>query len=113
MSQALEPDPGPPPPPTPVRRIAIRQLQRRAALVIKELTEAEEAAEITSRGRVIARLIPVSPMERTFLDLIERGEIAPGGVQGGDLADIEPLPPRPDGRSLCDELAAMREEEPW
>ena len=99
-------------PPGPVRRVAIRELQQHAAQVIRELAEAEETAEITSRGRVIARLIPVSPAERAFAEMVERGEIIPAKNPAG-LAGWKPLPPRDDGISLSDALIAMREEERW
>ena len=100
------------PPDLPVRRVPIRELQQHAARVIKELTEAEEMAEITSRGQVVARLIPVSPVERAFAEMVERGDVIPAKDPGG-LDGWQPLPPRPDGRLLSDELAAMREEERW
>ena len=98
--------------PGPARRVAIRELQQHAARVISELAEAEETAEITSRGRVIARLIPVSPAERAFAEMVERGEIIPAKNPAG-LAGWKPLPPRDDGISLSDALIAMREEERW
>ena len=98
--------------PGPVRKVAIRELQQHAARVIRELAEAEETAEITSRGRVIARLIPVSPAELALADMVERGEIIPAKNPGG-LAHWKPLPPREDGVSLSDALIAMREEERW
>jgi prevent-host-death family protein len=96
----------------PVRKVAIRELQQHAARVIRELAEAEETAEITSRGQVIARLIPVSPAERAFAEMVERGEITPAKNPAG-LAGWEPLPPREDGVSLSDALIAMREQERW
>ena len=98
--------------PGPVRKVAIRELQQHAAQVIRELAEAEETAEITSRGRVIARLAPVSAAERAFAELVERGEIIPAKNPAG-LAGWKPLPPREDGVSLSDVLIAMREEERW
>jgi prevent-host-death family protein len=98
------------PAPAPVRRIAIRELQQHAARVIRELAESEETAEITSRGRVVARLIPLSPAERAFAAMIESGEIIPAKNPSG-LAGWKPLPPREDGVSLSDALIAMREEE--
>lgn len=108
MTALLETNPSP----GPARRVPIRELQQHAARVIKELAEAEETAEITSRGRVIARLAPVSPAERAFAEMLERGEIVQ--AEGtGDISDIEPLPPREDGISLSDALIAMREEERW
>jgi len=100
------------PAPGPARRVPIRELQQHAARVIRELADAEETGEITSRGRVIARLIPVSPAERAFAEMVERGEIIPAKNPVG-LTDWKPLPPREDGVSLSDALIAMREEERW
>ncbi|MGD0553781.1 MAG: type II toxin-antitoxin system prevent-host-death family antitoxin [Streptosporangiaceae bacterium] len=99
-------------PSVPVRRVPIRELQQHAARVIRELAEAEEMAEITSRGEVVARLIPVSPAERAFAAMIARGEIT-SAESDRDISDIEPLPPRTDGISLSEVLMQMREEEPW
>jgi prevent-host-death family protein len=96
--------------PGPARRVAIRELQQHAAKVIRELAEAEEVAEITRRGEVVARLIPVSPAERTFAEMLRQGEVIPAKEPGG-LAGWKPLPPREDGASLSDALIAMREEE--
>ena len=100
------------PPTGPARKVPIRELQQHAARVIRELADAEETGEITSRGRVIARLIPVSPAERAFAEMVERGEVIPAKNPAG-LADWKPLPPREDGVSLSDALIAMREEERW
>jgi prevent-host-death family protein len=96
--------------PGPARRVAIRELQQHAAKVIRELAEAEEVAEITRRGEVVARLIPVSPAERTFAEMLRQGEVIPAREPGG-LAGWKPLPPREDGASLSDALIVMREEE--
>jgi prevent-host-death family protein len=96
--------------PGPARRVAIRELQQHAAKVIRELAEAEEVAEITRRGEVVARLIPVSPAERTFAEMLRQGEVIPAKEPGG-LAGWKPLPSREDGASLSDVLIAMREEE--
>jgi prevent-host-death family protein len=96
--------------PGPVRKVTIRELQQHAARVIRELADADETGEITSRGRVVARLIPISPAELAFKEMIERGEIIPATNPGG-LAGWRPLPPREDGVSLSDALIAMREEE--
>lgn len=98
--------------PGPARKVTIRELQQHAARVIRELADAEETGEITSRGRVIARLIPLSPAELAFKEMIERGEVIPAKNPGG-LAGWKPLPPRDDGVSLSDALIALREEERW
>jgi antitoxin (DNA-binding transcriptional repressor) of toxin-antitoxin stability system len=98
------------PQPGPVRRVTIRELQQHAAKVIDELAEAEVTGEITRRGQVIARLVPVSPAERAFAEMLERGEIIPAEHPGG-LTGWKPLPPREDGVSLSDALIALRDEE--
>lgn len=94
----------------PARKVPIRQLQQHAAKVIDELAEADEIGEITRRGQVIARLIPVSPAERDFAEMLERGEVIPARNPAG-LAGWKPLPAREDGVSLSDALTAFREEE--
>lgn len=106
MTAALADAPGP----GPVRRVTIRELQQHAARVIDELAEAEVTAEITRRGQVIARLVPVSPAERAFAEMLERGEIILAENPDG-LAGWKPLPPREDGASLSDALIALRDEE--
>jgi antitoxin (DNA-binding transcriptional repressor) of toxin-antitoxin stability system len=90
--------------------VTIRQLQQHAAKVIDELAEAGETAAITRRGQVIARIFPVSPAERAFAEMLERGEIIPAKNPDG-LVGWKPLPPREDGVSLSDALIALREEE--
>jgi antitoxin (DNA-binding transcriptional repressor) of toxin-antitoxin stability system len=92
------------------RKVPIRQLQQHAAKVIDELAEAEEIGEITRRGQVIARLIPVSAAERAFAELLDRGEVIPAKNPAG-LLGWKPLPPREDGVSLSDALIALRDEE--
>jgi antitoxin (DNA-binding transcriptional repressor) of toxin-antitoxin stability system len=106
MTALLEEESAPPP----VRKVTIRQLQQHAAKVIDELAEAAVTAEITRRGQVIARLIPVSPAERAFAEMVERGEIIPAKDPGG-LSGWQPLPAREDGVSPADALIAMRDEE--
>jgi antitoxin (DNA-binding transcriptional repressor) of toxin-antitoxin stability system len=96
--------------PASARKVTIRQLQQHAAKVIDELAEDEVIGEITRRGQVIARLIPVSPAERVFAEMLERGEVIPAANPTG-LAGWKPLPPRQDGVSLSDALIALREEE--
>jgi prevent-host-death family protein len=97
-------------PPAPVRRVGIRELQHHASKVIRELADAEEMAEITSRGQVVARLIPVSPAERAFAEMLDQGEVIPAKRPDG-LAGWKPLPAREDGASLSDALIAMRDSE--
>ena len=89
-----------------MKSIGVRELRQRASEYLREV-EAGETVEITSRGRPVARLVPVC--ERTGLAALEaEGRITRAR---GDLLDVEPLPPIP-GRPLPSEvLAAMREHE--
>lgn len=96
--------------PAPTRKVGIRELQHHASKVIRELADAEETAVITSRGQVVARLIPVSPAEKAFAEMLERGEVIPAKRPGG-LAGWKPLPPREDGVSLSDALVDLRDSE--
>lgn len=96
--------------PAPTRKVGIRELQHHASKVIRELADAEETAVITSRGTVIARLIPVSATEKAYTEMLERGEVIPAKRPGG-LAGWKPLPPREDGVSLSDALIEMRDSE--
>ena len=67
--------------------------------------------DITNRGRLVARLVPVrepeSPLERLFAaGILEPAE------DPGDLLDVEPGPPVPPGQPTVSEiLQQMREEE--
>jgi antitoxin (DNA-binding transcriptional repressor) of toxin-antitoxin stability system len=106
MSTLLDEQPAP----GPARKVTIRQLQQHAAKVIDELAEAEEIGEITRRGQVIARLIPVSPAERALAEMLDRGEVIPAKDPAG-LAGWTPLPAWEDGTSLSDALIALREDE--
>jgi prevent-host-death family protein len=99
-------------PEVPIRQVGVRELQKNASGVVRELVEAGEAAEITSRGRVIARLIPVSRAEHLIREMVAEGEMTPAMRPGG-LFERTPLPPRADGRSATDALLAVRAEEPW
>lgn len=77
---------------------------------VRELADSEETAEITSRGQLVARLIPVSPAERAFDEMLRQGEVIPAKRPGG-LAGWKPLPAREDGASLPDALIALRDAE--
>ncbi|MCO6009475.1 hypothetical protein NE236_31345 [Actinoallomurus purpureus] len=104
-AEPIEPEPH-------IRRVGVRELQKNTAAVIRQLTEAGEAAEITNRGEVVARLTPVSPDEALIRAMVARGELIPAPLNES-VADVEPLPALVDGRSLDDVFAVMREEERW
>jgi len=71
-------------------RIGIRELRQHASIYV-DLAEKGYTVDITNRGRLVARLVPVrepgSPLER----LIAAGIIEPAEEPGG-VGDIEPYP---------------------
>jgi prevent-host-death family protein len=77
------------------RRIGIRELRQHASVYV-DLAEQGYTVDITNRGRLVARLIPVgelgSPLERLIAAGIVEAAEEPGGV-----GDIEPYPASPAG----------------
>jgi prevent-host-death family protein len=77
------------------RRIGIRELRQHASVYV-DLAEQGYTVDITNRGRLVARLIPVgelgSPLERLIAAGIVEAAEEPGGV-----GDIEPYPGSPAG----------------
>jgi prevent-host-death family protein len=71
-------------------RIGIRELRQHASVYV-DLAEKGYTVDITNRGRLVARLVPVrelgSPLER----LIAAGIIEPAEESGG-VGDIDPYP---------------------
>ncbi len=78
-------------------RIGIRELRQHASIYV-DLAEKGYTVDITNRGRLVARLVPVrepgSPLER----LIAAGIIDPAEEPGG-VGDIEPYPAPAGGRA--------------
>jgi prevent-host-death family protein len=74
-------------------RIGIRELRQHASVYV-DLAEKGYTVDITNRGRLVARLVPVrepgSPLER----LIAAGIIEPAEEDGG-IGDISPYPAPP------------------
>jgi prevent-host-death family protein len=71
-------------------RIGIRELRQHASVYV-DLAEKGYTVDITNRGRLVARLVPVheagSPLER----LIAAGILEPA-EEGGGAAGLEPYP---------------------
>jgi len=77
------------------RRIGIRELRQHASVYV-DLAEQGYTVDITNRGRLVARLVPVkelgSPLERLIAAGIVEAAEEPGGI-----GDIEPYPASPVG----------------
>ena len=83
-------------------RIGIRELRQHASVYV-DLAERGYTVDITNRGRLVARLVPVtepgSPLER----LIAAGIIEPA-EEGGGAGDLEPYPAPPAGQPTASEI---------
>jgi prevent-host-death family protein len=88
------------------RRIGIRELRQHASVYV-DLAEQGYTVEITNRGRLVARLIPVkelgSPLERLIAAGIVEAAEEPGGI-----GDIEPYPASPVGSAAGGQSRNMR-----
>ena len=76
-------------------KIGIRELRQHASVYV-DLAEKGYTVDITNRGRLVARLVPVSergsPLERLIAAGIVEAAEEPGGID-----DIEPYPASPAG----------------
>jgi prevent-host-death family protein len=91
-------------------RIGIRELRQHASVYV-DLAERGYTVDITNRGRLVARLVPVaepgSPLER----LIAAGILEPA-EEGGGAAGLDPYPAPPAGQpAASDILGQIRREE--
>ena len=95
--------------PAPARRIGVRELRQHASIYI-DLVEKGYTVDITNRGRLVARLVPVREPESPLERLIAAGVIDPG-EDPGDLLDVEPGPPVPPGQPSASEILLQQREE--
>jgi prevent-host-death family protein len=91
-------------------RIGIRELRQYASVYV-DLAERGYTVDITNRGRLVARLVPVaepgSPLER----LIAAGILEPA-EEGGGAAGLDPYPVPPAGQPAASEiLSRIRRED--
>ena len=85
-------------------RIGIRELRQHASVYV-DLAEQGYTVDVTNRGRLVARLVPVgelgSPLERLIAAGIVEAAEEPGGI-----GDIEPYPASPAGPQAAGPQAA-------
>lgn len=86
--------------------IGVRELRQNASKYLARV-EAGEELSVTMRGRLVARLVPVTATDRTRDGLIANGSLKPARRRGG-LASIDTgsLPQR----NLSAVLAEVRED---
>ena len=91
------------------KRIGVRELRQHASLYV-DLAEKGYTVDITNRGRLVARLVPVQEPESPLERLFAAGILGPA-EDPGDLLDVEPGPPVPPGRPTASEiLDELRED---
>src|ERR1700742_2315098 len=91
------------------KRIGVRELRQHASLYV-DLAEKGYTVDITNRGRLVARLVPVQEPESPLERLLAAGILGPAEDPGG-LLDGEPGPPAPPGQPTASEiLNELRED---
>lgn len=89
-----------------VATIGVRALRQRASEYLARV-EAGEVVDVTVRGRLVARLVPVTAADRTRHRLVASGSLRPARRPGGLAAiDTDALPPL----NLSSILNGMRTE---
>jgi prevent-host-death family protein len=85
-------------------RIGVRELRLNASRYLKRV-ESGETIEVTDRGRLVARIVPVT---RSGL----QGLIAEGraSMPTGDALDVEPIPLPPASGNPSELVSRMRDE---
>ncbi len=93
-------------------RVPIRQLQRDASDLVRR-ARAGEQIDITSHGKLAARLLPPDPEDEVWQRLIDRGLVDPNQGKPGGLSGWRTPPRRPgeDTGSLTEALLELRDEE--
>lgn len=91
------------------REVGIREL-RNAGKVMADLVAAGAIGRVTSGGRLVGWLIPVSDDEQRAEDLVARGRLS-RPVRPGNLTGRRPLPARADVPPLSHTLLELRDAE--
>jgi prevent-host-death family protein len=86
-----------------VRAVGIRELKARASELVREVRDNESSIDITYRGRVVARLVPVVP------ELAEARSADELWAEMDELA-AEISKSWPEGISAADAIADVRRE---
>jgi prevent-host-death family protein len=89
-------------------RVGIRELRLNASRLMARV-EHGESLEVTSRGRLIARIVPVRPAGG-LAQLLAEGTANPP-EEDGDLLDIPPIAPAPGVPLPSQVLAQLRADE--
>lgn len=90
-----------------MREIGVRDLKAQLSSVLRDVEEGE-TVRVTSRGRPVAEIVPVTPeRSEAMKKLIAEGKVTPAT---GSIPK-NPPPPRKTGRSASAVILAERNEE--
>ena len=93
-----------------VEQVPIRTLNQDTAGVLARV-ERGETVEVTNRGRLIARIVPV--VTDTMTDLVASGLVLPPTVTGPfSMPTVQTIPAEP-GAEAGQLPSALRDEERW
>lgn len=90
-------------------QIGIRELRQHASRHVAAAAAGSEVT-ITDRGRPVARLVPLSPLERELRDLIDRYGLTPPSGPAIDWSTWEPARISQDGPPLSEEVDRERDD---
>jgi prevent-host-death family protein len=92
-----------------VVKIGVRELNQQTSRVIERVKRGE-VVEVTKRGRLVARLVPVVPAPEALERLVAEGRAVPATVAGP--IPIPPVMGDPDV-DVGGAIASSREEGRW
>lgn len=87
-------------------KIGVRELRQNASTYLKQVREGE-VIEVSVRGRLVARIVPVAESE--WHELMAQGHVRPP-VDASHLHNIQPVQGEPE-TSASEVLRSMREQE--
>ncbi len=90
--------------------VTMRRLSREPAAVLEQLVDAPRGLIVTRDGIEIARLTPLSPLERAWRDAMRDAGHDPDTFTGVAGEPLE-LAPADDGPTLSQLLAKQRDDE--
>jgi prevent-host-death family protein len=92
---------------SPMERIGVRELRQHASRYLARV-KAGEPVEVTERGQLVARLVPISAAETSAERLVAEGRVLPASGPRRLPEPAAPRPHEPDTGEVLDELRDER-----
>jgi prevent-host-death family protein len=92
-----------------MEQVPLRRLNQHTAQVLARVEEGE-SVEVTRRGRVIGRIVPVTGAAGELDDWIAQGRAVPATAPG---PWVPPAGPATEGPPAGELVRALRDEERW